>query len=113
MLPTLAGIAQTSTTASVDGVNLTAIIRGEATELEKRFLYWEFFENGFQQALRWGDWKAVRPQLGEPLEIYNLARDPGETENIAARSPKIVQTFEDYLSTARTASENWPVDDLD
>lgn len=113
VLPTLAGIAQTSTTASVDGVNLTSIIRGEATELEKRFLYWEFFENGFQQAVRWGDWKAVRPQLGEPLEIYNLARDAGETKNIAAHSPKIVQTFEDYLSTARTASKNWPVDDLD
>ena len=113
VLPTLAGVARTSAPDSIDGVNVMPVIRGEATGLGDRFLYWEFFENGFQQAARWGDWKAVRPQPGELLEIYHLARDPGETADIASRFPGIVQTFEDYFSTARTTSENWPIESLD
>ena len=45
------------------------------------FLYWEFHERGFQQAVRMGDWKAVRPQAGAPLELYNLKHRPRrETE---------------------------------
>ena len=113
VLPTLAGVAQTSVPESIDGVNVMPVIRGEVTELGDRFLYWEFFENGFQQAVRWGGWKAVRPQPGEPLEIYHLSRDLGETTNIAPSSPAIVRTIEDYLATARTTSKNWPIESLD
>ena len=113
VLPTLAGVAQSSVPESIDGVNVMPVIRGEVTELGDRFLYWEFFENGFQQAVRWGDWKAVRPQPGEPLEIYHLSRDLGETTNIAPSSPAIVRTIEDYLATARTTSKNWPIESLD
>ena len=39
------------------------------------FLYWEFHERGFQQAVRMGHWKAVR-LAKEPLELYNLAAIP-------------------------------------
>ena len=113
ILPTLAGAAQAPIPPAVDGVNVLPVILGKQSGIAERFLYWEFFENGFQQAVRWGDWKAVRPQLGEPLEIYNLSRDLGETHNLAASSPAIVQTFEDYLRHARTASDNWPVETLD
>jgi len=113
VLPTLAAAAHTASPVAIDGVNVLPVILGEEPELAERFLYWEFFENGFQQAVRWGNWKAVRPQLGEPLEIYNLARDPGETQNIANSSPQVEEVIEHYLKTARTASENWPVADLD
>ena len=36
---------------------------------DHEFLYWEFFEGGFQQAVRWGDWKAVRPGLGDEQKV--------------------------------------------
>ncbi|MBT5816390.1 MAG: sulfatase, partial [Opitutales bacterium] len=78
-----------------------------------RHLYWEFFENGFQQAVRRGNWKAIRLALGEPLELYDLSKDESESNNIAANNPKIIAEMEAILKSARTPSENWPVEELD
>ena len=73
------------------------------------FLYWEFHERGFQQAVRMGDWKAVRPQAGAPLELYNLSADLGEQQDVAGQNPEIVARIEEYLKGARTESEQWPI----
>ena len=73
------------------------------------FLYWEFHERGFQQAVRMGDWKAVRLKVGAPLELYNLKTDIGEKDNVAAKNPEVVAKIEAYLKTARTESEQWPI----
>ena len=73
------------------------------------FLYWEFHERGFQQAVRMGQWKAVRLKAGAPLELYDLAADPAEQRDVAASRPEIVARIENYLRTARTESERWPV----
>jgi hypothetical protein len=88
MLPTLLGQRQTN---------------------QHAFLYWEFHERGFQQAARMGDWKAVRPQADEKLELYNLKTDIGEKENVAEKNPEIVAKMEAYLKTARTESEDFPI----
>jgi arylsulfatase A-like enzyme len=71
-------------------------------------LYWEFHERGFQQAVRMGDWKAVRHAPTGPLELYDLKRDLGEQKDLAASQPRVVRKIEDYLRTARTPSELWP-----
>jgi len=34
--------------------------------------YWEFHEKGFEQAVRMGDWKAVRHGTKMPIELYDL-----------------------------------------
>ena len=56
------------------------------------------------QAVRMGDWKAVRAKPGAPLELYDLKRDVGETSNVAATHPAVVAKIESYLTTARTGS---------
>ena len=55
-----------------------------------------------------GHWKAVRLKPGAPLELYDLARDQGETANVASSNPEVVAQVEAYLRTARTPSERWP-----
>ncbi len=56
-----------------------------------------------------GDWKAVRPQAGEPLELYDLKADIGEKHNVAEKNPEIIAKVEAYLKTARSESDRWPI----
>lgn len=107
VLPTLAEIAGAKTPAGIDGVSVVRVLRGERQPAPE-FLYWEFHERGFQQAVRMGKWKALRLKPGDPLELYDLERDPSEQHNVAAANPKIVASIEGYLKTARTESPHWP-----
>ena len=76
---------------------------------QHEFLYWEFHEGGSQQAVRTGDWKAIRSKLGAPLQLYNLRTDLGEQNDVAARNPDVIARIEGYLRTARTESPDWPL----
>ena len=108
-LPTAAALAGAQAPEQTDGVSMLPALLGEPVTNRHDFLYWEFHERGFQQALRMGAWKAVRPQVGAPLELYNLSTDRGEQHNVAAQHPDVVARIEAYLKTARTESEQWPI----
>jgi len=56
-----------------------------------------------------GDWKAVRLAMNQPLELYNLKSDLGETNNVAAAHLDVVAKIGTYLKTARTDSPPWPL----
>jgi arylsulfatase A-like enzyme len=107
-LPTAADIARVKAPAPLDGLSLLPALLGKPQTNQHDFLYWEFHERGFQQAVRMGDWKAVRPQAGASLELYNLKADEGEKQDVAGLLPEIVAKIEDYLKTARSESEQWP-----
>jgi arylsulfatase A len=106
--PTLAELAGLPAPKGLDGVSIAPVLRGKE-QAAHDFMYWEFHERGFQQAVRMGDWKAVRLAKDKPLELYNLASDATEATDVAAREPGIVARIEKYLATARTESPNWPV----
>ena len=108
-LPTAAGFAAAKVPGQIDGLSMLPALLGEPQTNRHEFLYWEFHERGFQQAVRMGDWKAVRPQAGAPLELYNLSADPSEKQNVAAQKPDVVARIEAYLKDARTESEQWPI----
>ena len=74
------------------------------------YLYWEFPEHGFKQAVRMGNWKAVRNAPDAPLELYDLTSDLGEEHDVAEENPKVVARVEEILSTARTKSDYLPID---
>ncbi len=61
----------------LDGLSMARALRGESQPTHD-FMYWEFHERGFQQAVRMGNWKAVRLKKDAPLELYDLATDPAE-----------------------------------
>ncbi len=56
------------------------------------------------QAVRMGDWKAIRLKPGAPLELYNLKTDPGEKDNVPDGNAAVLARIEQYLKTARTVS---------
>jgi arylsulfatase A-like enzyme len=110
-LPTaaeIAGAKAPANPASIDGISMLPAILGKK-QRNHDFLYWEFHERGFAQAVRMGDWKAVRKAVDSPLELYDLKSDQGEESNVASKHPDVVKKIEDYLKTARTESELWPV----
>ncbi len=113
VMPTLAELGNAEIPDNIDGLSVLPTILGKHQDLSKRYLYWEFFENGFQQAVRQGNWKAIRLALGKPLELYDLSKDEDESDNIALKRPDVVSRFETILANARSPSENWPVLELD
>lgn len=106
IMPTFADIAGKTTGFKTDGLSIYSAIRGEKPKKD-RFLYWEFFELGFEQGIRYGRWKGVKRH--HKLELYDLKTDIGETNDVAASHPDIVKQIEDYLLTARTDSPYWTV----
>jgi arylsulfatase A-like enzyme len=108
MFPTLAELASVKPAEGLDGISMARALRGAAQPAHD-FLYWEFHERGFQQAVRMGRWKAVRLSKDAPLEIYDLQTDRAEQHNVAAAHPDVVTRIEAYLRTARTESAQWPV----
>jgi len=55
-----------------------------------------------------GRWKAVRNDLDEPIELYDVEVDVGETKDLSSEHPELVRRIEDLMHTARTESEFWP-----
>lgn len=110
VLPTLGSLVDgTNPPAGIDGVSIAPVLLGETAAVPHPPLYWEFHEGGFRQAVRDGDWKAVRPGPGRPLELYDLPRDPAEQTNVAREHPDVVARLNRLLDSARTDSPEFPI----
>ncbi len=91
-----------------DGYSLVAFLKGDSAPKRDSF-YWELHEGGFVQAIRFGNWKAVRNGPDKPLELYDLSNDAAETTDLAASKPELVAKAEALMKQARVDDPNWPV----
>ena len=107
-LPTFAELAGQPAPTGLDGLSLTPTLTGRGRQTQHDYLYWEFHEGGGRVALRQGDWKVVRYDVLQapdgPLALFNLAADPTETTDLAARHPDRVKALDTLLRGARTDS---------
>ncbi|MCL6544406.1 MAG: arylsulfatase [Bryobacteraceae bacterium] len=108
-LPTAAQLAGVPVPRGLDGISTLAAHMGRPQTQRHEYLYWEFHERGFAQAVRFGNWKCFRRNPGMPVEVYDLAEDLGEQNNIASKTPDVVRRAEELFRTARTDSERFPV----
>jgi arylsulfatase A-like enzyme len=102
ILPTLAETAGLPAVEAIDGLSMLPTLLSEEQRKIHEYLYWDYghARDTFNQAARWGDWKGVRNGLNSPIELYDLALDPGEKENVAGRRPEVVRQIESILSEA-------------
>lgn len=110
IFPTFAAIAGAETPTGVDGISFAPTLLGKQGQAEHESLYWEFHERGFTQAIRFGDWKAIRKGLDGPIELYNLADDLGETRNISGAHPDLVEKAAAILAASRVPNADYPVE---
>jgi arylsulfatase A-like enzyme len=111
-LPTCAELAGAKLPdgAKTDGLSLVPMLKGGPAP-DRGHFYWELHEGASLQAVRFGTWKAVRNGPSAPLEIYDLAADPGESRNLAAEKPDVAAKALELMASSRTEDPNWPLAD--
>jgi arylsulfatase A-like enzyme len=110
ILPTALAAAGGKANAKLDGVNLLPYLTGKQKNAPHAALYWRF---GEQIAIRMGDWKLVKvpgDRIGPGdvtakastagAQLYHLAHDIGEQNNLAEKEPA-------RLKQLATAWEKW------
>jgi len=114
LLPSLAAIAGAELPEGYrsDGVDFSRELLGEAETVRARPIFWEYNSLGGNirpglaidrspvLAVRDGDWKLLAAPDGSAAELYNLAADPDESDDLAPRYPRRTDRL-------RAAVVNW------
>ncbi len=113
VLPTFAELLDVNIPVKTDGVSYLPTLKGDKKGQQRHdYLYWEFHEKGGRRAVRQAEWKLVQLDVGAnppgAFELYNLRKDPGEANNVAARFPERVQAMKDVMLSARIPSKDFP-----
>jgi arylsulfatase A-like enzyme len=108
VLPTFAELTNTKA-SPVDGISFMPTLLGKQQLAQHEYLYWEFYENGFKQAIRNNTWKAIRFYKGnnpERTELYDLSEDIAEQNNLALKFPGVVKEMEEIMNREHVTSDN-------
>jgi arylsulfatase A-like enzyme len=94
--------------AGLDSLSFAPTMLGRGDQASHESLYWEFYERQSSQAVRFGNWKAVRtPMLTGKIELYDLATDLGEQYDVAADHADLVKRAAKLMEKNRTKDPNW------
>lgn len=95
VMPTLAELAGVSTEVpkDINGISVVPTLMGSGEQKKHEYLYWS-------GAIRMGNWKGI----GAPgkLALFDLAKDVGETTDLAALHPEIVAKLSTLMQQAWT-----------
>jgi arylsulfatase A-like enzyme len=111
ILPTAVELAGATTPDGFkgDGHSLVSFLKGGPAPHRTCF-YWELHEGGgSKQAVRFGQWKAVKNGPQENIELYNVQQDPGESRDMAAQQAEEVKRAEALLKQERFDDPEWPL----
>lgn len=110
-MATAAELSGQSIPEDLDSDSFLPTLMGNPPEKEwyrKSPLYWEFYEGGTAQAVRFGKWKAIRkPLFTGKIELYDLSWDHDENSDYAERRPKLVEHAENLLEKYHVPDPNW------
>ena len=112
VLPTLCELAGTPVPEGIDGLSMVPTLLGQPDRQRRHeYLYWEFYLISGKRAARMGRWKALQHGLHkkepDPIRLYDLETDLGETQDVAGAHPEIVAKMEKIFAGAHTPSAIW------
>jgi arylsulfatase A-like enzyme len=82
---------------TIDGLDLSRVLMGKEGALPERDLFWHFPHYWWGDrvrpwsAVRSGDWKLIRFYEDGRRELYDLARDESESNDLASTRPELVE----------------------
>ncbi len=102
---------------TLDGLSLTPLLRDTSASLGREAIYWHFpcylqgrgdplggpFRTTPAGAIRSGRWKLIEWFETGRLELYNLAEDLGEKNNLAQQRPEVLRRLHDRMKAWRAA----------
>jgi len=118
VLPTCAQLAGVPAPKGIDGISFAPTLLKRGAQKQHKYLYWEFHRSAFgkpavNQAIRMGDWKAIRRKVTKdsepPVILFNLKNDVEEKHDVADRHPDVVRKMEKLFEEARIESDIFPI----
>ena len=108
-MATAAELAGAEPPENIDSVSFAPTLKGQSDQQQDHeYLYWEFYERGSRQAVRFGKWKAIRqPMNTGPIELYDLSNDIGETTDLAKQHADLVAKAAAMMDQAHTPHPSW------
>lgn len=106
LMPTFLDVAGAAECPAIDGISFLPTLLGkEKKQQQHEFLYWESHQknNKRAQAVRFGDWKAIKNINKNTIELYQLETDEGEAKNVASAYPDIVAKAVAYFNARKIA----------
>ncbi len=107
-LPSFLEMAESKAKVQTNGISqLTYWKSGQ--KIPERPLYWEFYEGGFMQAVRLGDWKYVYSEKkgqAPKNELFNLKNDISESQNLATENLAQISIMQKIAQNMHSKSEN-------
>ena len=107
LLPTLSDVSGQPYSGDTDGISLMTTLMGNAPPARDA-LYWEYHDGDGEgvQAIRSGNWKAIRFNTHRdpngPVVLYDLAKDVGETNDLAAEHPEVAARLAQKMQDMHT-----------
>ncbi len=88
----------------VDGISLVPLLTGNQSELDRETLYWHYphyHRTKPYGAIRDGDFKLIEFFEDGRIELFNLAGDPNETQDLVDSDPETASRLLEKLRTWR------------
>jgi len=113
MLPTfaeMAGVEDLVNTAAINGQSVYPLLTGEATSMPDRLMYWEFVRQlgldttaSVTQAIRKGDFKAVRYGADAKMGLYKITEDQSESKDLTDSYPELAKEYLTFFDKQLTS----------
>jgi arylsulfatase A-like enzyme len=108
LVPTICALAKVPAPAPLDFQDISPLLFGgkPPADVKPRALFWHqphYMNQGGKPAgvVREGDWKLIEQYEDGSLELFNLAKDPSETTDLAAAEPARVASLRGKLEAWR------------